>query len=233
MPPVVDWTRVLGLWGMAILTSARVRDRLAVGDALDRLWSETSLPHGDSKEKPLRLIAELLAREGVPYALIGGVAIQLHTEEPRSTLDIDLAVPTYAHVPSAALLKAGFEHTGRHLHSDNWRAPGPEPRKRRTAVRFSAEDAGIADAVAHASVVDLEGGVQLRVATAADLIVLKLLAAEEPKRRASKREHDIGDILALLEEHPELRSPEMLARLKSVRTLLLASSFDVSGSDDA
>jgi hypothetical protein len=66
---------------MPILTSARARDRLAVGAALERLWGETmGLPDGDSKERPLRLIAELLAREGVPYALIGGVAIQLHSD---------------------------------------------------------------------------------------------------------------------------------------------------------
>jgi hypothetical protein len=81
-------------------------------------------------------------------------------------------------------------------------------------------------------VVDLEGGVQLRVATAADLIVLKLAAAEEPKRRPSKREHDVGDVLALLEEHPELKSAEVLARLKSVRTGLLASSLDINISDE-
>ena len=64
------------------------------------------LPAGDSKEAPLRLVVQLLERERVPYALIGGVAVQLHTQEPRSTLDIDLAVPTYAHVPRAALLEA-------------------------------------------------------------------------------------------------------------------------------
>src|SRR5437016_13728526 len=115
---------------MRILTSAEARDRLAVGYALDHLWSETmGLPSGDSKEKPLRLIAELLERERVPYALIGGVAVQIHTEEPRSTLDIDFAVPQYSDVPRAALLEAGFEYTGRHEHSDNWRAPGPGPVK--------------------------------------------------------------------------------------------------------
>ena len=209
---------------MAILTVTRVRDRLATGHALDRLWSETmGLPEGDSKETPLRLIAEILAREDVPYALIGGVAVQLHTEEPRSTLDIALAVPRYADVPTEALLAAGFEHTGRHEHSDNWRAPGPGPLKLRTAVQFSAEDEGISDAVEHASTVDLEGGLRLRVATVADLIILKLAAAEEPKRRPSKREHDIGDILALMEEHPELQSPALLARLQGVRTRLLTA----------
>ena len=128
------------------------------------------LPAGDSKEKPLRLIAEILEREHVPYALIGGVAVQLQTEEPRSTLDIDLAVTRYSDVPRPALLGAGFEHTGRHDHSDKWRAPGPGPLKLRTAIQFSAEDVGIADAVAHASIVDLDGSLRLRVATVADLI---------------------------------------------------------------
>ena len=212
---------------MGVLTAAEVRDRLAAGYALDHLWSETmGLPEGDSKEKPLRLVAELLERERVPYALIGGVAVQLHTKEPRSTLDIDLAVVAYADVPRKALLDAGFEHTGRHEHSDNWRAPGPGPLKVRTAVQFSAEDEGIADAVEHATVVDLDDGLRLRVATVADLILLKLAAAEEPTRRPSKREHDVGDVLALLEEHPEVDSPQLLARLKGVRMRLLTDRPD-------
>src|SRR5438067_233773 len=137
-------------------TKATVRDRLAVGQALDRLWSETmGLPDGDAKAKPLYFLAELLAREGGEYALIGGVAVQLQTSEPRTTLDIDLAVRSYADVPRAALLAAGFEHTGRHEHSDNWRAPGTGPLKLRTAVQFSADDVGIAEAVEHATSVDL------------------------------------------------------------------------------
>ena len=199
-------------------TTTDALERLATSYALDRLWGETmGLPHGESKEGPLRLVTQLREREGVPYALIGGVAVQLHTAEPRSTLDIDLAVPTYADIPHQALLAAGFEHTGRHEHSDNWRAPGSAPLKQRTAVQFSAEDEGIADAVTHAGVVDLADGVRLRVASVADLIVLKLAAAVEPGRRPSKRVHDVADVLALLEEHPELASAEMVARVKDVR----------------
>ena len=211
---------------MSVPTTTEARARLATGYALDRLWGETmGLPDRDSKETSLRLIAQLLERERVPYALIGGVAVQLHTEEPRSTLDIDLAVPTYADVPRDALLAAGFEHTGRHDHSDNWRAPGPGPLKQRTAVQFSAEDEGIADAVAHATSVDLDGGVRLRVATVTDLIVLKLAAAAEPKRRPSKREHDVADVLALLEEHPDLRSASLIARVQDVRRQLLSTGL--------
>ena len=216
---------------MSVPTTTEVRARLATGYALDELWGEImGLPDRDSKETSLRLIAQLLERERVPYALIGGVAVQLHTEEPRSTLDIDLAVPTYADVPRDALLAAGFEHTGRHDHSDNWRAPGPGPLKQRTAVQFSAEDEGIADAVAHASSVDLDGGVRLRVATVTDLIVLKLAAATGPKRRPSKREHDVADVLALLEEHPELRSATLIARVQDVRRQLLSADLHDSAS---
>jgi hypothetical protein len=140
---------------MRALTTAEARRRLAIGYTLDQLWSETvGLPDGDSKETSLHLVATLLHRERVPYALIGGLAVQLHTRDPRTTLDIDLAVPTYADVPGEALRAAGFEHTGRHDHSDNWRAPGPRPLKQRTAVQFLAEDEGIAEAIEHATVVE-------------------------------------------------------------------------------
>lgn len=117
---------------------------------------------------------------------------------------------------------------GRHDHSDNWRAPGQGSLKLRTAIQFSAEDVGIAGAVAHAGIIDLAPGIRLRVATAADLITLKLLAAGEPKRRPSKREHDVADVLALLEEHPELKSSELMARVQGVRTHLLTADLDVN-----
>jgi hypothetical protein len=83
------------------------------------------------------------------------------------------------------------------------------------------------EAVAHADILDLEGGLRLRVATVTDLIALKLAAAEEAKRRPSKREHDIADVLALLEEHPDLQSPELISRVQSVRMRLLGESIDL------
>lgn len=200
-----------------------VRSRLAVGLRLDSLWAETmGIDPSDTKERPLRLVADLLNRAGVSYALIGGVAIQIRTTEPRTTLDIDVAVPLFADVPRAALLAARFEHTGRHEHSDNWRAPPAGPGSPGTAVQFSAEDIGIADAVAHAELTDLADGLRMRVARPADLIVLKLAAAAEPRRRPSKRQHDLADVVALMEEYPDLRTPETLARLRDVRLSLQA-----------
>lgn len=200
-----------------------VQIRLALGFRLDSLWAETmGIDPSDTKERPLRLVAELLNRAGVAYALIGGVAVQIHTTEPRTTLDIDVAVPRFADIPRAALLAAGFDHTGRHEHSDNWRAPPAGPGSLRTAVQFSAEDVGIADAVSHAELTDLADGLRMRAATPADLIVLKLAAAAEPRRRPSKRQHDLADVVALMEEYPELRTPETLARLRDIRLSLQA-----------
>lgn len=180
------------------------------------------LPPGDSKEGPLRHVISVLEAAHTAYALIGGVALQLHSEEPRTTLDIDLAVPTFSDIPVAALRSAGFEHEQRFPHSDNWRAPGSEPRARRTAIQFSAEDVGIAAAVEHARSVEIDG-VTLRVAIPADLVVLKLAAAEEPQRRTKKRRQDFLDILTLVEDYPEAASavPDLKERLERLRGIVL------------
>lgn len=72
VPIQTPFLAMLEFLRMTTPTTAAARERLATGYALDRLWSETrGLPDGDSKERPLRLIAQLLEREGVPYALAG------------------------------------------------------------------------------------------------------------------------------------------------------------------
>ena len=190
-----------------------VRDRLAQSYALDRLWRETmGLPPGDTKEQPLRAVIAVLEASGTPYAVIGGVAVQLYSKEPRTTLDVDLAVRRFDEIPHAALVDAGFSHEGRHPHSDNWRSPGSAPRPQRTAIQFSAEDVGIDAAVTGARSVDA-GGFHLRVAAPADLLVLKLAAAEEPSRRPSKRRQDLLDVVTLAEDYPdEARTVQELER---------------------
>jgi hypothetical protein len=177
------------------------------------------LSPGDTKEGPLRQVISVLEATNTAYALIGGVAVQLHSAEPRTTLDIDVAVPTFAEIPVDALKAAGFEHDGRFEHSDNWRAPGSLPLKQRTAIQFSAEDVGIASAVEHARAVDI-GGMTLRIATPGDLVVLKLAAAEEPKRRMKKRRQDLMDIFSLVEDHPEAATavPDLNERLQHLRS---------------
>jgi hypothetical protein len=204
-------------------TATEAGQRLRDTYALDLLWRETmGLPPGDSKEGPLRQVISVLEAARTAYALIGGVALQLHSEEPRTTLGIDLAVPKLSDIPCEELTSAGFEHEQRFAHSDNWRAPGSEPRTRRTAIQFSAEDVGIGAAVEHARSVEING-MTVRVAIPADLVVLKLAAAEEPHRRARKRRQDFLDILTLVEDHPEAASavPDLKERLERLRSIVL------------
>ena len=55
------------------------------------------------------------------------MALQIHQTEPRTTLDIDLAIPDRRSIPRAALAAAGFVETGRFPHSENWLGPESTP----------------------------------------------------------------------------------------------------------
>jgi predicted nucleotidyltransferase len=217
----------------AAITDHQVQERLGKSYALDRLWSETmGLTPGDTKERPLREVIAVLEATGTPYALIGGMAMQIHSAEPRTTLDIDLAVRSFAEVPCDSLAEAGFSHEGRHAHSDNWRAPGTGPRSLRTPVQFSSEDVGIEQAIARAQTVDA-GGFRLRVAGPIDLLVLKLAAAEEPTRRQTKRLQDLTDIVVLSDNFPEVAAalPDLQERVNRLAVKLLTVGRGRGGSE--
>ena len=147
-----------------------------------------------SKRPTLLLLARVLAEARVAYAIIGGVALQIHQAEPRTTLDIDLAVADRGTIPRQLLQAAGFGETGRFTHSENWLGPDGTP------VRFT-DDPVLAAAVAHAEPFDLDG-VPLRVIRRVDLLHEKLRAASDPARRRSKRLQDLADAQALLEADP-------------------------------
>lgn len=174
----------------------------------------------DDKEKILECLVLLLEHEHVPYALIGGVAVQLYTEDPRTTADIDVAVPDRRDIPRAALLAAGFDEDGVHQWSVNWRGPAPSgtPRRLRVAVQFSA-GTSMARAATRAEDVSV-GKFFLKLASLPDLMFLKLEAASEPTRRASKRSQDLTDVMKLIEEHPELDSSEIRETMSQIRSKL-------------
>jgi hypothetical protein len=78
---------------------------LATGFALDRRWHWMTSGIERSKRPDLLLLARVLAEAETPYALIGGLALQVHQAEPRTTLDIDLAVPDRALLPAGRLIQ--------------------------------------------------------------------------------------------------------------------------------
>jgi predicted nucleotidyltransferase len=149
-----------------------------------------------SKESDLSLVARILDDTGTPYAIIGGVALQVHQEEPRTTLDVDVAVLDRGSLPRASLLAAGFRETGRHQHTENWIGPGGTP------VPFT-DDPALTGPLSRAGEVPV-GEVRLRVLRRSDLLHEKLRAGRDPARHRSKRLQDLVDAQALLEQDPTL-----------------------------
>ena len=181
---------------------------LEAGFTLDRQWFWLRGEMERTKRPALLALARIFAEAEVPYAIIGGVALQVHQAEPRTTLDIDIAVVAYGQIPRAQLEAAGFTCTGRFSHSENW--IGPEG----TPVQFT-DDPALTEAVQCAEEVELEN-VRLRVIARADLLHEKLRAASDAARRRSKRLQDLADAQALLESTPALEqelTPEERALL--------------------
>lgn len=169
---------------------------LEIGFELDRRWHWLRSEMEATKKPDLLRLGQVLAAAACPYAIIGGIALQIHQAEPRTTLDIDLALLDRGDLPKQELLRAGFVETGRFEHSDNWRGPDGTP------VQFT-DDPALAPAVGRAERIGLEG-VTLAVIRRADLLHEKLRAAADPARRRSKRLQDLADAESLLEATPDL-----------------------------
>ncbi len=151
-----------------------------------------------SKERSLIELARLFATEEVSYALIGGVAVQIWSAEPRTTIDIDIAIASHGDLPRDEMRRAGFVFGTRFAPSENWTGPDGTP------VQFS-DDPAFSDAVSRAQTHSV-GDTALRVASVIDLVKAKLRAAKDPARRRAKRLMDLADATALVEQHPAVRS---------------------------
>lgn len=150
----------------------------------------------ETKRPALLGLARVLRGANVPYAIIGGVALQVHQSNPRTTLDIDVAVVRRDSIPRDAITAAGFRFHEAFEHSENWFSSDGTP------VQFS-DDPMLADAIANADEIALED-VILRVIRVVDLLHAKLRAGSDPTRRRSKRLQDLADAESLLEMDPGL-----------------------------
>ena len=159
-----------------------------------------------SKRPALLALCRALQEAHVPYAIIGGLALQVHQREARTTLDIDVAVTGRGTIPRKALADAGFQLTGTFVHSEIWVAADGTP------VQFTDAPA-LAAAISAADEIAIDD-VTLRVIRTIDLLHQKLRAGGDPAPRRSKRLQDLADAVALIEANPglagELSSEEKL-----------------------
>lgn len=157
----------------------------------------------DMHPEPDKLAALLdtvraLEAAGVAYALIGGVAVGIHTAIPRATVDVDVAVHlgTGRIVAVEALERAGFEKTGEFPHSARFRHKSGEP----VQLAFDPEF----DPMIERAETFEAAGVCIAIVRKEDLVAMKRRAATDPSRRKSKRLRDQADIELLLGDVPDL-----------------------------
>jgi hypothetical protein len=145
-------------------------------------------------EDDFRLVAEALRADGIPFCLIGGLAVN-HYVEPVVTLDAGFAVAGTSGV-AEALRSKGFA-VAEHQHSLNATLPGS---RLRIQVTLNDRYGAFPSRALPAEVF----GVKLPVAALNDLVQGKLWALADPQRRASKKLKDKADLARLCESHPSV-----------------------------
>lgn len=138
-----------------------------------------------------------LERAGADYALIGGLAVGIHSGVPRATLDVDLAVDSSADrtAVTAAMTSGGFTCVGVHQHSTNYRHTSGEP------VQLAFDEAF--DVMIRRAETIHVGAQSVRIVRKNDLIAMKRRAAADPARRRSKALRDQADVELLLGDVPD------------------------------
>lgn len=142
-------------------------------------------------------VSVVLDGAGIPFAVIGGIAVGIQSGMPRATQDIDVAIATsFARAEvAAAFVAAGFQQTGIFPHSLNLRHPNGDP------VQV-ASDPAFDPMIERSESVHLYGRT-IRVVTKQDLIAMKERAADDPARRKSKALRDRADVELLRGDLPD------------------------------
>lgn len=155
----------------------------------------------------LRLV-QVLEQLEIPWCMIGGLAVNHWSLEPLATADVDIVI-AHERVDDAvdALIAAGFQ-AKRFEWSINLKGSS------RLSVQISTED--FYQQFPHRSVSADVHGILMRVASLQDTLAGKIVAWNDTRRRPSKRQKDLLDIMRLVEAHPELKDglpPELAAQL--------------------
>ncbi len=143
------------------------------------------------------LLVGTLERREIPWCMIGGLAVNHWAKEPMATADVDVVIAA-ERIPEAvkALRAAGFV-ARKFQWSVNLKG------RSAVSVQISTEEA-YREFPARSVPADIHG-ILMRVASLPDTLRGKILAWQDPERRASKRQKDLLDIMRLVEAHPKLR----------------------------
>jgi hypothetical protein len=155
------------------------------------------------------LLLSLLEQTGAGYCAVGGLAVNAYAE-PVVSLDLDLVVVTDKIQAVCEAAAAKGIRIERFEHSVNLTVPGSDLRIQiQTDPRYQE----FIPRAEHRSVL----GYMMAVAALEDVVRGKVWAYSDKKRRKSKRQKDLADILRMAETHPEVRRhlpPEIESQLE-------------------
>jgi hypothetical protein len=157
----------------------------------------------------LRLV-EVLERLEIPWCMIGGLAVNYWAEEPMATIDVGIVLAA-ERVDEAvqALVDAGFK-AERFEWSINLKGAS------KLSLQISTDH--FYREFPWRSVAADVHGILMRVASLHDTLAGEIAAWQDQRRRPSKRQKDLLDIMRLVESHPELKAdlpPDLAARIGS------------------
>ena len=184
-------------------TQAARLQQIAAASARDQVLIAAHERRSDAMEETadkvaaLRDAARALDSIGAAYALIGGIAVGIHSGVPRATLDTDMAVLSTVSRDAVigAMRDAGFLIVGEFEHSANFRHTSGEP------VQL-AFDASFDQMIARAETMSI-ANTTIRIIRKDDLIEMKRRAAADPQGRKSKALRDQADVELLLGDVPD------------------------------
>jgi len=176
------------------IAAATARDRLLIGALRHEGGIMAEAP---DKVAALLDAARVLDAIGAAYALIGGVAVGIHSGVPRATADTDIAVVSTIDRGELGrvLARAGFRPAGEYQHSLNFRHQSGEP------VQLVL-DAAFDEMIQRADRFSI-AGTSVAIVRKQDLIAMKQRAAADPARRRSKALQDQADVELLRGDVPE------------------------------
>ncbi|OGF67448.1 MAG: hypothetical protein A2Y62_09145 [Candidatus Fischerbacteria bacterium RBG_13_37_8] len=148
----------------------------------------------------------VLRRKNIPFCVIGGLAVNAYVE-PIVSLDLDIVVLIEKIDELLTSLKKKYK-VKKYANSINITSSGSDLRIQiQTDERYQSF-------IEH-SILKNVLGYELQVASREDVLQGKIWAAQDEKRRPSKRQKDIADIMRLVESHKKLKSmiPDSLRKI--------------------
>ncbi len=150
----------------------------------------------NGKKDIVQVLLDLLAATGSDYCIIGGLAVNAYAE-PVVSLDIDIVVAAENTEELCKAAEASALSVERFQHSINLAGSDSDLR-----IQLQT-DARYQDFISRGKEREVLG-YKMNVASIEDVLRGKLWAYSDEKRRKSKRQKDLADIMRMVEANPAL-----------------------------